>query len=651
MANEQEVYRRIVSRRILLQNNGLWLVFHSVMAAFSLVFTLICLYLLMDLLVSQGALQVSSQERHQLQSLVTAVDGRGNADNTGLRSYLWRHRDCPLLSRLVSPLSRFIPFRTNRGTLASLVLLVVVLSMLRSLGLQRARSRAIAISQETSNTLRSQIHRQILRLGPGDLDHREYSTAQNLFVETVESISQSLTNLLSLGVYQWCSIFLVVSVMLVLDWSITVQSLVPLLGGGALILWEREQGGDRRVLDESRADTDLRVLSEGLRKSRIIRGFGMEGFEQERFQKHLERYSKWIRSAASAEVWSLTAARVIGALLLGIVVFLIGSRVLGAGKPLGLPEASTILGGCLCLAPLVKGLLRRRALRPQVIVQAAAVQRFLAILPDVGQAVGAKFIEPVRSTIQFEGVSYRKEGQTILTDFELRIPAGTITALISLDPLEARAAAAMLPRFIEPSAGRVLFDGEDIAWGTLESIRAETIYVGGDDPCFTGSVSENIRCGDSRFESPTIMDAAKLVHAHHFIQRLPQGYETQLGEHGEQLTVGQTFLLGLARAVIRNPAVIIIEEPTDVLDQTIKDYLDDAYPRLAAERTIILVPARLSTVRRCDRVVMIDGGRVASVGTQAELVKTSECYRHWEYVTFNTFRRPHQSQVAARNKE
>ena len=185
----------------------------------------------------------------------------------------------------------------------------------------------------------------------------------------------------------------------------------------------------------------------------------------------------------------------------------------------------------------------------------------------------------------------------------------------------------------------MLFDGEDIAWGTLESIRAEAIYVGGDDPCFTGTVIENIRCGDTRYDSTAVMDAAKLVHAHQFIQRLPSGYETQLGEHGEQITPGQTFLLGLARAIIRDPAVLIIDEPTELLDQATKDYLDDTYQRITSQRTVVFVPTRLSTVRRCDRVVVIDGGKVEAVGSQAELVKSCELYRHWEYVTFNAFRR------------
>ena len=644
MATEIPNYRQLIPRRVWMQRRGILLAIWSLIAAIALAVSLGVLYLIVDLLVYQGRIQVTPAEVDQLASMVTTVDKNGLTEDTGIRSTLWRHRDfpvvnCPVNSRIRAPLSRVIPLRTNRGALATLVVLLVGLVILRAFSLNRLRFRAVGLAQDTANLLRSQIHRQILRLGPGDLDHRDYEAAQKLFVQSVESVAAAQTTWLATGLYQWTGMALILAVMLMIDWSITLQSLVPLLAGFSLIRWERAQGEERQLLAEAHAAGDLRILSEGLRKSRIVRGFGMEALEQERFHKHLDRYSGLVRSGAIARGGSLWAARVIGALLLAIVLYLIGSRVLGTGKPLDLSAAITILAGFAALASLLSGITRAGPLFQKVSIEGASVQRFLSVLPEVGQAVGAKFIDPVTKSIQFEGVSYRRGDRTLLNNFDLRIPMGSSIALISLDPLEARAVAAMLPRFLEPQTGRILFDGEDIAWGTLESIRAETIYVGGDDPCFTGTVSENIRCGDPRYDSPAVMEAAKLVHAHQFIQRLPSGYETQLGEHGEQLTAGQAFLLGLARAVIRNPAVIIVEEPTEPLDQATKDFLDDTYQRLTSQRTVLFIPTRLSTVRRCDRVVVIDGGQVESMGPQAELVKTCELYRHWEYVTFNAFRR------------
>ncbi|MFO1006335.1 MAG: ABC transporter ATP-binding protein [Planctomycetaceae bacterium] len=637
-------YRRLLPRRVWMQRGGVLLAVWSCVAALALAASLVVLFLIADLIVYQGQIQVPVADSDLLKPFVTTVDATGQAEDTGIRATLWRYRNfpvpnCPVASRLHTPLSRFIPLRTNRGALATLVVTLVGLGILHAFSVNRIRSRSAGLAQEVATSLRSQIHRQILRLGPGDLDQRDYSSAQSLFVKSVDAISGALTSLLSTGISHWAGIALVLGVMLVIDWSITLQALFPLLAGFALIRWERTQGVQRQQLAEAHAAGDLRVLSEGLRKSRIVRGFGMESVEQERFQKYLDRYSGIVRSGAIAQGWSLWAARVIGALLLAIVLFLVGSRVLGAGKPLGIPSALTIIAGFVILLPLVNGITSVSSLRRTIGIEWSAIQRFLSVLPEVGQAVGAKFIDPVTKRIQFEGVTYRRGDKVLLNNFDLLIPAGSVTALVSLDPLESRAAAAMIPRFLEPQSGRVLFDGEDIGWGTLESIRAETIYVGGNDPCFTGTVSENIRCGDPRYDSPAVMEAAKLVHAHQFIQRLPLGYETQLGEHGEQLTPGQTFLLGLARAIIRNPAVIIIDEPTEALDQGTKNFLDDTYQRMADQRTVVFIPTRLSTVRRCDRVVVIDEGRVDSIGPQPELVKSSELYRHWEYVMFNVFRR------------
>jgi ABC-type multidrug transport system fused ATPase/permease subunit len=205
----------------------------------------------------------------------------------------------------------------------------------------------------------------------------------------------------------------------------------------------------------------------------------------------------------------------------------------------------------------------------------------------------------------------------------------------------------LLPRFIEPTQGRVLFDGQDIAWGTLESIRAEVLYVGGDDPVLNGTVAENLICGESRYSLNDATEAAKLAHAHSFIVQLPQGYETVLGEHGLTLLPGQAFRLNLARAILRNPAVMIIEEPNVLLDEDTKGMIDDCYQRLAHNHTLIFLPSRISTVRRCQQVVLLHEGRIEAVGTHSELKRDSELYRHWDYIRFNSFRRLGEDKPAA----
>lgn len=638
MSVEQSEYRRLVPRQTWFQGTGVLLTVWSIVAALCLVGVVAVAYATIDLLVYQGRIEVAPADQKLLKPYVTEVDAEGVGENLGLRSLLWRNRDCPCASLVRTPLSRFIPFRSNRFTLATLLVAGVGLWLLRVWSLRRAAGCAQRISHSIGNTLRSQIHRQILRLGPGDLDQRDANLAQSLFLQAGDAITAAITRLLSRGLYDLAALVMVLALLMGLDWAITLQVLVPLILAYLLMQWVSARESLKTSRVESQGSTGLQTLSEGLRKSRIVRGYAMEAIEQERFQKHLEQHRQILATSVPGD-WASWSARLGAGLLLVVVGFLTGSRVLGTGQPLDLPKALTILGGLAALIPVIRGLSQWSPLRQTVEREGTEINRFLAILPEVGQAVGAKFIDPVSKSIQFEGVHYSRDQHSLLQGVELRIPAGSVMALVSTDLQEARAVASMIPRFLEPQKGRVLFDGEDIAWGTLESIRAEAIYVGGNDPCFTGTVSENIRCGDAKYDIQAVMDAAKLVHAHQFIQKLPLGYETVLGEQGHRLTPGQSFLLGLARAIIRNPAVLIIDEPNTTLDQATKDSLDDTYQRIQGSRTVLFIPSRLSTVRRCDKVVVIGNGQVEAIGHQSELVKSCELYRHWEYVTFNAFRR------------
>jgi ABC-type multidrug transport system fused ATPase/permease subunit len=269
----------------------------------------------------------------------------------------------------------------------------------------------------------------------------------------------------------------------------------------------------------------------------------------------------------------------------------------------------------------------------------AGVKRYLAEIPEVGQAVGARFIEPMSKSIAIEGVTYTYHGRPVLEKLNLTIPAHSTTAIISPEPVTARVLAQLLPRFIEPQVGRILFDNQDIAFGTLESLREETGYISGQDSVLTGTILENLTCGDSAISLPDATEAAKKSHAHNFIQRLPQGYETVVGERGVTLDSGECFRLAVARALLRDPAVLIIEEPDVALDDDTKSLIDDAYARLCPGRTVIFLPTRLSTIKRCGRVVLLREGSIVADGKHTDLVRNSEEYRHWEYTQFNSFQR------------
>jgi ATP-binding cassette subfamily B protein len=632
-------FERLLPRRIWLQGAGLQLIAWSLLAAVSIVAMLVLFCLQVDLFVHHGQMVLSSNEVEDARSFFQFQDDESfPLENTGLMPTAWKLRDRPA-GRLLAGAMKFPVLRTNRGSLLWSIFGWAAFAALWTMCRSRIRTLSSRIAAQAATHVRTDLHRQSLRVGLSGLDDKSHETVVSLFLKETATIWENVFTWSRNWWREVSTTILVLGLLLTFDWRLTLQSIVPLAAAWWMFWYERRVGAAQRRLAISRAAGAIRALSDGLRKPRLVRGYAMENFEHEQFQKHLTRLTNDVLLGQNLEGSTTWTARAGIAVLCAVVLFLVGARVLSLTNPVPIAVAATFLLAFGVLTRSVSVLRSQLDVRRSLDLAGDTISRYLQTIPEVSQAVGAKFLEPCTKSIIFENVTYTRSHKPLLDRLDLRIPARKSIAIVAFDQLAPRAITYMLPRFIEPQNGRVLIDSEDIAWGTLESIRAEMLYVGGDDPLFTGTVLENITCGDPKFNVNMATEAAKLVHAHQFIQKLPQGYDTPLGEHGEQLDPGQSFRIGLARAVLRNPAVIIVEEPENALSTEAKDSIEDAYQRLSANRTVIFLPARLSTIRRADQVVFIHDGKVEAIGPHADLIKQSELYRHWEYTTFSAFRK------------
>src|SRR5262249_35504014 len=230
---------------------------------------------------------------------------------------------------------------------------------------------------------------------------------------------------------------------------------------------------------------------------------------------------------------------------------------------------------------------------------------FLGRPGEVGQVVGAEFLPPMAKQLEFDEVSLREPGtgRMLLQGVSLTIAAGEQVALVGAEDPEKQALVYLMPRFLDPTSGEIRIDQHNLRWVTLDSLRAQIALVLQHNLVFNDTVANNIGCGDTTYTLPQIIEAAKLAHAHHFIQRLPQGYETAIGDMGHSLRLGEQFRIALARAILRDPALLIVEEPqTAALDDDTKALIDDTFARVLPGRTVIFLPHRLSTIRSCNRV-------------------------------------------------
>ncbi|MFO1020262.1 MAG: ABC transporter ATP-binding protein [Planctomycetales bacterium] len=619
------------------------------------------MYLVVDLLATGGTLRVPRPEAVQILD-VTGVSpdevlysnqilSRETAvvySEKGIFPALWWSRKEAWGPLLLAAYKRFPSLADNQQALLILCGLSVFLIFLRWGARARARKLRLRAALEVAHRLREAIYRQTVRQGPSLSLDKSNPDVMELFTDDVAMLQNVVYHRLDALGQGPVKLVIIVLLLLGIHPLLTVQCLIPLLGFWVLFYRDRQRISSQRKLIQDRASEELKLLSESLRKTRLISGNSLEEYAREKFERNLMRYHAQAAALIRTENFVGWQSKVVGSLIGVFLLFLIGMKVLLTPEDLSFAAGLTFaVALCWMYFPL-DCLRQSRQLMKEGLVVAQRIYRYLDQIPMVGQVVGAKFLSPLSKMLQFEEISYVFPGskKPVLSGLNLKIPFGRTVAIVSTDPLESLAVASLLPRFIEPTEGKILVDGEDIAWATLDSLRAEVAYVGGDDPFFTDTVKENLAAGNANLKLPQIMEAAKTTHAHNFIAKMSQGYETVIGEHGEQLDVGQGFRLSLARALLRNPALLIIEEPTAPLDDSTKPLVDDAYQRIQTGRTVIYLPTRMSTLRRVDEIVLLHQSKVVAIGSHAHLVKSNPLYRHWEYVHFNEFRHQIEEQSA-----
>jgi ABC-type multidrug transport system fused ATPase/permease subunit len=370
---------------------------------------------------------------------------------------------------------------------------------------------------------------------------------------------------------------------------------------------------------------------------RTVRIHGAESYDRQRFDEHLERFREAdYRRIATEPKLNPTTALLYGAAL-AIALGLLGYTVL-IREWISIATMLVLLAALSGLAyPIAEWLRVRRSIR-QANRSAAGIFEFLERSPELHQNVGAHFLAALKEQIVLDGVTLKsRSGRTLLDHVSVEIPAGSRAAIMGFDEDSKLALACLIPRLIDPQAGRVLLDGHDLRDVTLESVRAQVGTVLQADLVFTDSVMVNIGMGDPFNGLPRVIEAAKMAHVHQFIQDLPHGYETTIGPLGHYLRPDEQFRIALARAYLHDPSIVIIEEPPGALDEDVRHLLDDTLARLALGRTLILLPHRLSTIRSCDQIILLNNGRVDDVGPPTQLQAESKLFRHLLYTEFNEF--------------
>jgi subfamily B ATP-binding cassette protein MsbA len=373
------------------------------------------------------------------------------------------------------------------------------------------------------------------------------------------------------------------------------------------------------------------VALEAVAGIRVIQSFCTETWESARFADANNRLLKFERRIARVRAFSSPLMEVMAAVGLAAAIWWVGGRIISGALQPG--KFFSFIAAVLLLYQPVKQLGR---VGQTAILGAASGARIFEIIDAVStlEDKGTKVLPIIHDRIRFEQVSFAYGERTVLNGVDLDLPRGKVLALVGPSGGGKTTIANLLPRFWDPASGRITIDGVDIREATLKSLREQISMVGQETILFNDTVRANIAYGRSDVTQADVERAARVAQAHDFIQLLPQGYDTRVGERGNSLSGGQRQRIAIARAVLKNAPILVLDEATSALDAESEREVQRALDALMAEgagaRTTLVIAHRLSTIRHADQIAVIIDGRVAETGRHEELLARGGDYaRLW----------------------
>ena len=367
------------------------------------------------------------------------------------------------------------------------------------------------------------------------------------------------------------------------------------------------------------------LMAEGVRGHRVVKAFGMEDFELHRFRQATRRHLR-------VNLWAQMLANSAGPVVESLAVIGAAALLIYAGKAirahqLSAPELVQFLTTLFMLYDPIRKLNKVNLILQEATAASQRVSRLMAIPNDIQDRPGAREAETVRSGVAYERVSFSYDDRPVLREISLDIRAGEIVAVVGPSGAGKSTLVNLLPRFFDPVSGRVAIDGVDTRDLKLKSLRSLIGIVTQDTVLFNDTVRHNIAYGRSDLPLERVREAAAAAYADEFIMQLPKGYDSVIGESGLRLSGGQRQRLAIARALLKNAPILILDEATSHLDSESEALVQKALYNLIQGRTTLVIAHRLSTVTRADRIVVIEAGRIIEEGSHRELLALGGSYK------------------------
>jgi ATP-binding cassette, subfamily B, bacterial MsbA len=518
--------------------------------------------------------------------------------------------------------------------LRNVVLVLFGVFLVKNVALYVQQYTIAMIEGRVTRDMRDHAYSHLLCLGFPFFQRTRAGQIISRLTVDIDQIRTLVTANLAKAVSSAIQVAFFLTVLLLISWKLTLIAslfLPPMLG-----LWarfrQRLRVGVLRVLD---AVGDVASqLQETVSGIRLVKASGAEEWEMRRFRELTRgHYKALVRNERWRQFFPPATEMVIATAILGLLWY--GSYLVLEEESLSAAAFIVCLGLAMKLMSPAKFLGQFPSLVQPGLAAGERVFEILDTPPEVTDQVDAVAAREFRDAVRFEGVwAAYAAGEPVLSDVDLEIRAGEVVALVGASGAGKSTLADLLPRFHDPVRGRITLDGRDIREIRLADLRGLMGIVTQETILFHDTVRANIAYGSDGASQEAVEAAARAAHAHDFIRAMPAGYDTVLGERGIRLSGGQRQRIAIARALFRNPPILILDEATSALDTESERLVQQAIEELMHDRTVLVIAHRLSTVRRADQIVVLDGGRIVQRGSHLELVGVDGVYQRLYQLQF-----------------
>ncbi len=553
-----------------------------------------------------------------------------------LKPYIWPHFTCAMICMaLYSVTSAYVPFivrsvfddifqRKDQTALTYLPFQIIAVFVFRGLLNFGQNYLADYVGLRIINDVRDVMNRHLQFMSLSFFQRNPTGTLISRITNDVNLVRSALTNSVASLVRDSVSVVVLVGTAIYMDWVLGCIAFVVF--PASVLPITRMSKRMRRFTKRGQVAKGLltSLLQESIQGNRIVKAFGMEEYEVKRFGAENKRVFKQSLRVTRTQAIVSPAMEMLAAFGIAAVVWYGGTSVIEGGRTPG--GFMAFMTAMILMYQPFRNLTRTYAMVQQGIAGAERIFEILDTVPDIGERADAKPAPPFSRAIEFQNVCFGYARKLVLKNINLKIHAGEMVAVVGVSGVGKSTLADLVPRFYDVTTGKITIDGIDTQDVTLASLRAQIGIVTQHTFLFNDTVKNNIAYGDPLKDMDHIVAAAKAAHAHEFITAMPQGYDTVIGEMGLKLSGGQRQRLAIARALLKNAPILILDEATSSLDTDSERLVQEALENLIVQRTTLVIAHRLTTIRKATRIVVLVDGMIAEIGTHDELLARKSEY-------------------------